>query len=138
MHISKAQKIDQQQSYPCPCPRKRGTLQPITLTDALGCDRCSLIFVVEEGGYSLVQLGGIDPYRRAWQWVGSKWQPSRGSTAKHPLDPPVSMMLASMALLVILLAINSGSPPSLLVVSILLTLLILITWWVLVLRRRDF
>jgi hypothetical protein len=141
VHISKAQKIDQQQSYPCPCPRKHGKLIPITLTDALGCDRCSLIFVIEDSGFSLVQLGGVAPYRCAWQWIGSKWQATHNTDKKMPVESSIFMLLAFMGFLVTLLAIKSanvGSFFGLMGAAVLVIFLILVTWWLLVLRRRDF
>jgi hypothetical protein len=100
VQIQKAQKIDQQQTYPCPC-RRKARLNPIVLTDAFGCDRCSLIFVVEDNGYSLVQLGGIDPYRRAWQWIGTKWQATKNMGSKYPLEFPLRLMLKAIVIVLI-------------------------------------
>jgi len=68
----KAQKIDLNTEYPCPCGR-RGRLVPITLTEAFGCNRCQQIFVVEEGGYVIEQLSTSYPYKRAWRWTGNRW-----------------------------------------------------------------
>jgi hypothetical protein len=141
VQLPKAQKIDPLQSYPCPCPKKYGKLIPITLTDALGCDRCSSIFTIEDDGFSLVQLGGIAPYRHAWQWVSSKWLAIHTANKKFSIETSIFLMLSFIGMFVVLLALNSvnlGSNFALLGVGILVTLLILITWWVLVLRRRDF
>jgi len=79
----KAQKIDLQQSYPCPSCHRQGKLNPIALTDAMGCDRCHLIFVVENEGYSLILLGGLDRYRRDWYWMGDRWQLNYGTDSKY-------------------------------------------------------
>lgn len=68
----KAEKIDFNNEYPCPC-RRRGRLIPITLTDAFGCDRCQQIFVVQDNGIVLEQLSTTYPYKRAWRWTGSSW-----------------------------------------------------------------
>jgi hypothetical protein len=68
----KAQKIDINQNYPCHC-RRRGTLRPIALTEAFGCDRCQQIFAVEDNGYVLEQLSTSYPYKRAWRWTGNRW-----------------------------------------------------------------
>ena len=78
------QKIDLQQSYPCVCPRK-GKLNPIALTDALGCDRCASIFTLSEDGESLVQLDSIDPFQGSWYWEGKGWRPHRSKKFKHPM-----------------------------------------------------
>ena len=69
----KAEKIDLNTEYPCPC-RRRGKLVPITLTEAFGCDRCQQIFVVEDNGHALEQLSTTYPYKRTWRWNGSTWQ----------------------------------------------------------------
>ncbi len=73
MQPQKADKIDLNMEYSCPC-RRKGRLIPITLTDAFGCDRCQQIFVVEGNGYILEQLSTTYPYKRAWLWKGSGWQ----------------------------------------------------------------
>lgn len=72
----KAQKIDFNTEYPCPC-RRRGRLLPITLTEALGCDRCQRIFVVEENGQIIEELSTSYPYKRAWRWTGNRWITAR-------------------------------------------------------------
>ena len=69
----KAEKIDLNTEYPCPC-RRRGKLVPITLTEAFGCDRCQQIFVVEDNAHALEQLSTTYPYKRTWRWNGSTWQ----------------------------------------------------------------
>jgi len=68
----KSQKIDLNAEYPCPC-RRRGRLVPITLTEALGCDRCQNIFVVTEDGQGIEQLPTNSPYKRCWNWNGNQW-----------------------------------------------------------------
>lgn len=72
MHSQKPQKIDLNVEYPCPC-RRRGRLIPIVLTDAMGCDRCQKLFVVEENGYVLEQVATSYPQKPAWRWVGDRW-----------------------------------------------------------------
>lgn len=72
MQSSKPQKIDLNTDYPCPC-RRQGRLIPIVLTDAMGCDRCQKIFVVEENGYALEQLSTTYPHKPSWRWVGNRW-----------------------------------------------------------------
>ncbi|MBF2098283.1 MAG: hypothetical protein IGQ88_07915 [Gloeomargaritaceae cyanobacterium C42_A2020_066] len=83
--MSKAQPIDLHTPYPCPICRRAGQLEPITLTDALGCQRCQHIFVVNEQGYVLEQLATLYPYKRAWIWTGRQWQ-----RLTHPWGRPAS------------------------------------------------
>ena len=137
MHIHKPQKIDLEQIYPCPCPRKRGKLKPILLTDAFGCDRCSLLFELEKEGYSLRQVGGIDSQHYAWQWIG-KWQPIREYRQYSVLEITVisTVCLLSLVLLVSWL-LNLKSVLSIPIAILLFALLGLIVWRSLVLRRRD-
>ncbi|NEQ38123.1 MAG: hypothetical protein F6K40_18375 [Okeania sp. SIO3I5] len=72
MRPQKAQKIDLNGEYPCPC-RRRGSLIPITLTDAFGCNRCQQIFVVNESRETIEQLSSHYPYKPAWRWTGKQW-----------------------------------------------------------------
>jgi hypothetical protein len=138
VHTHKPQKIDLEQIYPCPCPRKRGKLKPIALTEAFGCDRCSLLFELENDGYSLLQLGGIDSQRYVWQWIG-KWQAIR-EYRQYPLLESTLMSMASLLFLglIILWALNLKSAFGIPLVILMLTLLGLLIWGALVLRRRNF
>ena len=73
MPSKKAQKIDlMADGYPCPCSRQ-GRLQPIVLTEALGCNKCQKIFAVEENGYLLQQVSTSSPYNKLWYWTGKRW-----------------------------------------------------------------
>jgi len=136
--IHKPQKIDLEQIYPCPCPRKRGRLKPIALTDAFGCDRCSLLFELEDDGYSLLQLGGIDSQRHVWQWIG-KWRASH-EYYQYPLLETILMYVTSLVFLALIivwildLKIAFGKP----LVILLVLLLGLLVGRLLILRRRDF
>ncbi len=138
MHIHKPQKIDLEQIYPCPCPRKRGRLKPIALTDAFGCDRCSLLFELENDGYSLLQVGGIDSQRHTWQWIG-KWRAIR-EYQQYPLLETVLMYTTSLLFLslVIMWMLDPKSAFNMPLVILLFTLLSLLIWRLLILRRRDF
>ncbi|NMF56645.1 hypothetical protein [Pseudanabaena yagii] len=138
MHIHKPQKIDLEQIYPCPCPRKRGKLKPIALTDAFGCDRCSLLFELENDGYSLLQVGGIDSQRHTWQWIG-KWRAIR-EYQQYPLLETVLMYITSLLFLslVIMWMLDPKSAFTMPLVILLFTLLSLLIWRLLILRRRDF
>ena len=138
MHIHKPQKIDLEQIYPCPCPRKRGKLKPIALTDAFGCDRCSLLFELENDGYSLLQVGGIDSQRHKWQWIG-KWRAIR-EYQQYPLLETVLMYITSLLFLslVIMWILYPKSAFTIPLVILLFTLLSLLVWRLLILRRRSF
>ncbi len=72
MQSQKPQKIDLNSEYPCPC-RRKGRLIPIMLTEALGCDHCQQIFVVEDNGYKIEQLSANYPYKKSWRWTGTQW-----------------------------------------------------------------
>lgn len=72
MRPSKAHQIDLTSEYPCPC-RRNGTLKPIVLTEALGCDRCQQIFVVIKDGQIIEQLSSIYQ-KKSWRWTGHRWQ----------------------------------------------------------------
>ena len=138
MHIHKPQKIDLEQIYPCPCPRKRGKLKPIALTDAFGCDRCSLLFELENDGYSLLQVGGIDSQRHKWQWIG-KWRAIR-EYQQYPLLETVLMYITSLLFLslVIMWILDPKSAFTIPLVILFFTLLSLLVWRLLILRRRSF
>lgn len=137
MHIHKPQKIDLEQIYPCPCPRKRGQLKPIALTDAFGCDRCSLLFQLENDGYSLLQLGGIEPQQHTWQWTG-KWQPIRGDSQQARLETALMYMASVLFFaLIIVWALNLRSTLGIPLAILLFTLLGLLIWRLLVIRQRD-
>ncbi|MBD2187589.1 hypothetical protein [Pseudanabaena mucicola] len=136
MHIHKPQKIDIDQTYPCPCPRKRGKLKPIALTDAFGCDRCSLLFELENDGYSLLQIGGLDTQRHTWQWIG-KW---KAINAYQQSILERILMIASALLflgLVILWALNLQSTLGIPLAIMLFTLSGLLIWRLLAIWRRD-
>ncbi|MGK7927994.1 MAG: hypothetical protein AB4290_22605 [Spirulina sp.] len=81
MQIKKPPKIDLSNEYPCPC-RRRGTLKPILLTDAFGCDRCQQIFVVEESGRAIEKLSTTYPSKR-WRWTGHRWLEVQPSLWNH-------------------------------------------------------
>lgn len=138
MPLHKPQKIDQDQIYPCPCPRKRGKLKPIALTDAFGCDRCSLMFQLENDGYHLLQLGGLDTYRRSWQWIG-RWQPiNEYSHYSYPEKAAIYSLAIVVIALVIFWAFNMNWSGSLPIAIIFFSMLGLLIWRLLVLRHRDF
>lgn len=92
MQSQKAQKIDLNTDYPCPC-RRRGRLVPITLTEAFGCDRCQQIFVVEDSGYVIEQLSTTYPYKRTWRWTGHQWNIARPGLRESYLPLALAFIL---------------------------------------------
>ncbi len=121
MRPQKAQKIDLNTEYPCPC-RRRGHLLPITLTEAFGCDRCQQIFVVEENGQVIEQLSSSYPYKRAWRWTGHRWIAAHHGLRESYL--PVALGIILVLLIVWLpLALRSPSGLSIIFWAILAVLL---------------
>ena len=98
MRTYKSQKIDLNADYPCPC-RRNGRIQPITLTEAFGCDRCQQIFVVQEDGYVIEQLSTHYPYKRLWRWTGQQWKLDRSSLSVSYLPLVVLAFLQLLAAL---------------------------------------
>jgi hypothetical protein len=92
----KAQKIDLNSDYPCPC-RRRGRLVPIALTEALGCDRCQNIFVVAQNGYAIEQLPTTSPYKRSWRWNGHNW--CVANTSWREMYLPVALVIVIVLLI---------------------------------------
>ncbi|MDY6781482.1 MAG: hypothetical protein SW833_02835 [Cyanobacteriota bacterium] len=125
MPPQKAQKIEFNRDYPCPC-RRRGTLQPIALTEALGCDLCQQIFVVEENGSAIEQLSTTYPYKRSWRWTGSRWIRAT-DRLKASLLPVVVAGGALMLLLGLPLVLRSPSIDIIVWVMVAIFLAILFT-----------
>lgn len=121
MPSQKAQKIDLNTEYPCPC-RRRGALVPIALTEAFGCNRCQQIFVVEESGYVIEQLSTSYPYKKAWRWTGHRWNTANANLGEHYL--PVALGLVLVPLLVWLpLALNNSQKGNIVFLALLAVLL---------------
>jgi hypothetical protein len=124
-------KIDLNQEYLCPCHR-RGCLKPIILTEALGCDRCQQIFVVDENAQMIEQLSSSYPYKRAWRWTGHHWVLIRPRLAQSyfPLILGMAFFLFSSGSLLLL-----HSPSSLgmilgIVIAILLITFVATFFWI--------
>lgn len=98
MASSKTRKIDLNQAYPCPCCR-RGELRLITLTEALGCDRCQKIFVVQNNGDTIEQLSTTYPYKRAWHWTGHQWNIVNATLRRNTLSLGLMMLAGLIGLL---------------------------------------
>jgi hypothetical protein len=58
---------------PCPCCG-RSRLEPISLMEALGCNRCPQIFVVDEADRLIAQPSRLNPSIRIWRWTGQQWR----------------------------------------------------------------
>ncbi|MBW4577397.1 MAG: hypothetical protein KME08_19335 [Aphanothece sp. CMT-3BRIN-NPC111] len=117
----KAQKIDLNTEYPCPCGR-RGRLVPIALTEAFGCNRCQQIFVVQDNGYAIEQLSTTYPYKRSWRWMGNKW--STANTGIGDSYFPVAVGIIVVLLIVWLpLALRSTASPNIILWTLLAVLL---------------
>lgn len=116
----KSQKIDLNNEYPCPC-RRRGSLVPIALTDAFGCNRCQQIFVVEDTGYVIEQLSTSYPYKKAYRWTGNRWSTATSSFREYYLPIAVGMVFV---LLVVWLPIALRAPKGVTFVLVLLAVLI--------------
>jgi len=106
----KAQKIDLNVEYPCPC-RRRGSLIPIALTDAFGCNRCQQIFVVEESGYTIEQLSTSYPYKKAWRWTGHRWNTANSGLGESYLPIAVGIIIVLVIVwLPLALHTKTGAP----------------------------
>ena len=68
------QKIEPSAAYPCPC-RRDARLIPIALTEALGCDKCSNVYVIINDGMNIEQVSGMPGVKRVLGWNGKIWQP---------------------------------------------------------------
>lgn len=123
----KAQKIDLNVDYPCPCHR-RGRLTPIALTEAFGCNRCQRFFVVQENGYVIEELPTTYSYKRTWRWTGHQWSivsPSLGR-GYFPLA-----LIGLGVFIILLLATQStlSSSPAVWAIAFLALLLLIIVFW---------
>ncbi len=119
----KAQKIDLSTEYPCPC-RRRGRLLPITLTEALGCDRCQQIFVVEENGKVLEQLSTGYPSKCSWCWTGNRWITTRSNFKKIYI--PVLLGVSTIVFLMIVWWLHT-QPWDMLMKIVILPLVVLLS-----------
>lgn len=97
------QKIDLKLDYPCPSCQ-RGRLLAITLTEALGCEQCQRIFVLNDSGYLLERLATTYPQAKQWSWTGHQWsvnRPQRNWSHLLPLLMAVVMFVAGVGLFMI-------------------------------------
>ena len=130
--FQRIKKISLKNDYPCPC-RRKGCLKPIILTEALGCDRCQQIFVVQENHQVIEQLSSIYQ-KRAWRWNGNKWINIYPGLSPNSLSSIFVAIILSPVILAISLplVLQRLSAPSMILwivlFLLLLTLLGLLLW----------
>jgi hypothetical protein len=126
----KAQKIDLNLDYPCPCHR-RGNLTPIALTEAFGCNRCQRIFVVQESGYVIEELSTNYPYKRAWRWTGHQWNTANPSLSRAYL-PLTLLIIFGLVFLILVTTLQSPLSSStafrVIAALVLSTMVVLMLW----------
>ena len=130
MHSPKAQKIDFNSDYPCPC-RRRGRLVPITLTEAFGCNRCQQIFVVQDNAQVIEQLSTTYPYKRAWRWSGHQWNVANSSLAQGYF-PLTLAIIFGLIFLLLLTTLNSPLSASLafrVIAALVLSMMLVLMLW---------
>ncbi len=126
------QPLDFEKTYPCPSCRQ-GTLIPITLTEAWGCDYCEQIFERRE---DLDTIGKVaTPYhrQRIWRWNGTQWTVGRSAIDKPNTFNSIVIVLFCGGLLWAGLT-QIALPAFLLVAIVALGLLLVVRFWVL--RQR--
>lgn len=123
----KAQKIDLNLDYPCPCHR-RGRLTPITLTEAFGCNRCQRFFVLQENGYVIEELPTNYSYKRAWRWTGHQWSAASSSLSRGYLP----LTLVGLGIVIVLLVATQSplnSSPAFWIIAFLAMILLIFVFW---------
>lgn len=125
----KAQKIDLNAEYPCPC-RRKGRLLPITLTEAFGCNRCQKIFVLEENSQVIEELSSGYPYnKRAWRWTGNRWISSHQGLGESYLPIALSIIVVLLILWLPLALRAAGTPVGWAAIILLLAVLPTLMFW---------
>lgn len=122
MSPQKAKKIELNQDYPCPC-RRRGTLRPIALTEAFGCDRCQQIFAVEDQGHTIEQVSTSYPYKRAWHWTGNRWLAVNAKLGEHYLPFAIGFAIVLPIVFLVLAIHLPPVPQELRIIVIILAVL---------------
>ena len=105
MPSQQAHKIDLNQVYPCPSCR-RGKLNVIALTEALGCNRCQQIFVLEDKNRALEQLSTTYPYKRSWYWMGRGWVKARVRRSSRSLLIVLVSIIGILLIILFLLSLD--------------------------------
>lgn len=125
-----ALKIDLGRTYPCPC-RREGNLSQITLTEALGCDRCQRIFVVNQEGEVLEQVSNPSGHHQAWHWDGTQWYLTSSSLrGKYlPLGVGIGILLLILWIPVAFSSLTYTHGIGLVIVSIVLVTFLIVFWF---------
>ena len=109
--VAVPQKIDVKCTYPCPNPQcKGGKLEPISLTEALGCFQCQQIYAPTSDSLALECLSQSHLTPCSWYWQGRYWV---RVCERQPLNALMAWVLAlvSMVFLSIMaLLIQSAVP----------------------------
>jgi hypothetical protein len=103
-------------------------LLPIALTEALGCDRCQRIFVVDEKGQTIEELSTTYPYKRAWRWTGYRWITARKSIGYGYLRlvTGIFILLSGISLL---LALHSSNLVFVAVLGLVVVMMLILIFW---------
>ena len=118
-------KIDLQKNYPCPSCRK-GSLNLILLTEALGCDRCQKIFVVKENYQIIGQLSSFEQ-KKTWYWNGSSWSNLYTGLTQNTLSALlITMVLLPMLMAIFLSLLLRRIPPNSMMLGVIVCLVTII------------
>ena len=128
MRTKKIHKINLNGSYPCPCC-KRGRLSVIALTEALGCDRCQQIFVIEANEQTIEQLANSYGIEARWRWQGNCWKMVNQSDWRHNYLPVVMCTILVPAIVFLILGVNIPTDiTKILLLGFFLTLFAMMVW----------
>ena len=97
---------------------------PIALTEAFGCNKCQQIFEVKENGQVIEQLSTTYPYKKAWQWTGTRWHRAHSGFKEHYV--PMMMAIALGVLFIGLLFAQRFDPGAKIIFLALIVLIIVI------------
>ena len=92
VHPKDNQPLDFDKTYPCPSCR-HGSLIPITLTEAWGCDHCEQIFERREDPNTIGKLSTPYHRQRIWRWDGKRWVVGSKLTKPKVTDSVVAAAL---------------------------------------------
>ncbi len=101
------QKIELSSDYPCPC-RRDARLIPIALTEALGCDKCSNVYVIINDGMNIEQVSGMPGVKRVLGWNGKGWQPTHRKYSSKQWITLMSVIILSSVLIWMMAQIFPG------------------------------
>jgi ribosomal protein L37AE/L43A len=130
VHLEDNQSLDFDKAYPCPSCRQ-GSLIPITLTEAWGCDRCKQIFEKTEAN-TIGKLATPYHRQRTWRWNGKQWV---DSAQRLPADIIKSWSVITLLGALLWIGLSRIDVAPFLIIGILaLIILLVVMFWVL--RQR--